>query len=108
MTLSRITAPRDDRQRLTRHTFAAESKTPPIASQELGPDTRLGRLGRLGRLAELTPLASLGLLGLLGRLGLLGLLGALGSLASLGSLAAEASLAPEACAIDIVVKAGTA
>ncbi|KQI72914.1 hypothetical protein AN191_03080 [Loktanella sp. 5RATIMAR09] len=64
-----------------------------------------------GPLCALGVLAVLGLLGPLGSLGVLGALGSLGALCSLGALAgllADGAEAPsEACAIDIVVKAGT-
>jgi len=61
------------------------------------------------------PLDALTWLGVLAALVSLGVLGSLGALASLGSLCALAALVaeaaeapPDACAIDIVVNAGTA
>jgi hypothetical protein len=67
----------------------------PFASVEesLGPEDMLGVLGLLGELGLLGPLGSLGALGLLG---------------ALAGLLEEGAEAPsEACAIDIVVNAGT-
>ncbi|MFO8125573.1 hypothetical protein [Yoonia sp.] len=64
------------------------------ASQPLAPDAALDELE---------------LLAMLGSLALLGSLGSLGSLGELAALFADAADPPsEACAIDIVVNAGTA
>lgn len=65
--------------------LVSASHRPPIVSQSLGPDATLGSLGSLGAL------------------------GSLGELTELGLLGEDAAEFPsEACAIDIVVKAGAA